>query len=456
MPTVAGDPTTIRPAVIGDGKEKIHMREKLKGIGVLAVASVAIMIAGAPAANAETCAAVQGAGSSLQNIAQKEVWMPGFASAVTLCAANPLVTYNSTSSGRGKAQWGYEGGGLKLKESGETSFPAFIGTDLAPDAGQITNMGAAGEQPTHSEGVLTVPVAQSAISVIVSLPTDCRPKSPSKEAEIEPTLLKEEWEKDLLTILQYVKNVECTGSDSAAILLEARSSNSGTTAGFKRYLDLVAAGAAPWNELTETPLKAEEPNWPSEAEKTHLDKCCTKGSEVASTVLNTPNSSGYADLADARHEGFTTKWVDHLNAAKELYLSAIALVKSNTEFESPEETSGGSNCKNATYNEETRVVKPGADWSTAQQTNIKTNKAYPICTLTFDLAWNKYDTPALVSQYGTLAVTEETRNTVRNYLEWVTSGGQSATLKSDHYGELPAGIKTKDKEAFTTLGLYIK
>lgn len=439
------------------------MREKLRCIVVLAGIAAAIMVAGAPAAYAgtETCATVQGAGSSLQNIAQKEVWMPGFAAAgsLTNCVANPLVTYNSTSSGKGKTQWGYEGGGLVTGEAGETSFPAFIGTDLAPSAAQIKNMGKAGGQPVEAEGILPVPVAQSAIAVLISLPEECKPKTGIVKAEVEPLPLKETWEKGAATILQLVNNVECSPADTVPVLLFARSSGSGTTAGFKRYLDLVAGGAAPWNALTETPAKSEDTNWPAEAEASkHLDKCCARGSELALTVYNTPNSSGYADLSDAVHEKFTAKWVKHLNEAKTLeYWSAVAVVKANTAFESPEETGGGSNCKNAKYQEETRSVVPGEDWSSAQQTNVKENSAYPICTLTFDLAWNKYATTPLeaAGKYGSKAKAEETRNTVRNYLEWVTGPGQSAALKAQHYGELPAGIKSKDKAAFTPLTLYI-
>jgi hypothetical protein len=428
------------------------MKVKLGRMLVLAGASLTMLIASsAPASAASTCLPILGAGSSLQKIAQENVWISGFTKASGgwwegLCEADTEITYMSTSSGKGKTQWGYENGTLGT----DSPFEAFIGTDLAPNDTQLTNMGAAGEQPTHLDGVVTVPVAQSAVSVIVSLPLGCKPVNSTEPAEIKSAkILTEEWETGGKEFSTYVKGLE--GTCTADPNLKVRSSNSGTTAGFKRFFATLT-NAEPWLKLTETPLKSEEPTWPMTLELSgHFSACCEKGSTLAETVYTSPGLSGYADLADARNEGFAagSKWASHTNAAGESYWSAVAEVQTTeevSEFVSPEETGGGSNCKNAKYKEETvHSVGPGEDWSEVKQSNVKKNASYPICTLTFDLAWNHYSTPILETKYGSALKAEHVGLTVLHYLHTIisTTLGQGGGLTTAHYGALPTEIQTK-------------
>jgi hypothetical protein len=417
----------------------------------LAGASLAVFVALSSTASATvTCLAIAGAGSSLQKIAQENVWILGFTMTPGwwegLCEKDPTITYRSTSSGKGKQQWGYENQTLL----DELPFAAFIGTDLAPTLTQIENMGVAGEQPTHMTGTVTVPVAQSAITVVVSLPTNCHPNAGVTEASINATKLKEEWETGGKTFKEYVREIECSAESDPN--LKVRSANSGTTAGFKRFFDTLSGDVAPWHALTETPLKSENIEWPMTLElSVHFAACCEKGSELAETVYKTPGTSGYADLADARHEGFLagTKWHTHENAAHEKYLSAIAQIQTTepaSAFETPEEAGGGSRCKAAVYKEETtHAVAPGADWSEVKQTNVKSNGSYPICTLTYDLAWNSYETPALEGKYGSQLLAEHTGLTVVHYLHSIilSTQGQGSTLTEKNYGVLPKAIREK-------------
>jgi hypothetical protein len=435
--------------VIGErGQEEKMTRARLGRIVVLAVACVATAFAvsvSTASAAGRKCAVIEGAGSSLQKVAQQEVWGPNHwetKMGEEECEKVVEVKYNPTSSGKGKTQWGYETQVLKGGETGETQFPVFIGTDLAPSKPQIENMGVAGKG-TVNNNVMSIPVAQSAITVMVSLPEGCKPVSTEKKAEVKNGVLREEWEKGAKEFSAFLKD-KVEGTCAAKPKLEARSSNSGTTAGFKRYFDTLVGNVAPWKALTETPLKSEEPTWPAELEASgNLTKCCAKGSELAKTVFETPGTSGYADLADARHEGFTTTWVEHTVGTKKFW-SAIALVESKEEFTSPEEATGGSNCKKAKYEKEKEKVEPGIDWSEAKQKNVAEKGAYSICTLTFDLTWKEYETKNLEEKYGTKAVTEEKRNTVLNYLKWVvlSTGGQAIkTLTEKHYGALPTEMR---------------
>jgi hypothetical protein len=429
------------------------MKVKPKRMLVLVVASLAMLIASSSSASAaSTCLPIVGSGSSLQKVAQQEVWITGFTKASGgwwegLCETDPSpITYNATSSGTGKGEWGYETATL----GSDSPFDAFIGTDLAPSAAQIEHMGLAGGQPTPAEGTVTVPVAQSAVSVVVSLPLGCKPKETTEPAEINSEQLQLEWEKGSSSFASYVKGV--TGTCTATPELIARSSKSGTTAGFKRYFATLTLNAA-WLGVTSTPLKSEEVAWPMEVELSgHLNTtCCEKGSTLASLVFSMPGTSGYADLADARNEGFAEKekWVEHTNAAGEKYWSAIAKIDTSSpldKYEAPEEAGGGSNCSNVKYKEQgVHLVAPGEDWSEVKPENVTENGAYPICTLTFDLAWNSYETTALNSKYGSSLVSEHYGLTVLDYLKTVVAStqGQSSVLTAKHYGALPAGIRER-------------
>jgi ABC-type phosphate transport system substrate-binding protein len=434
---------------------------KLKLVHAIALvgASVTLLAASASPALATECANILGAGSSLQNNAQTKVWIPGFTKTegwwLFLCPNKPEITYDSTSSGKGKEKWGYKTGTLDEGATGE-NIPAFVGTDIAPNKEQIENMGKAGEQSTFAKGVMAVPVTQSAVSVLVSLPQSCHPKSGKKFAEVSLAALTKEWLTGGLSFVTYVENVEGTGC-SALPNVKVRSSGSGTTAGFKRYFDTDSGEAAPWMKITLTPLESEEVKWPLELEDSgHYQPCCEKGSQLASLVLTDAGSTGYADLSDARAQGFAPgdEWVQHTNGSGETFLSAIAeIITTNPSKEavSPEEAEGGSNCQKAKYKGETTLlVAPGEDWSEAKQVNTNENEAYPICTLTFDLAWNKYNTMKLelvAHGYGTEA--ESIGLTVRHYLHKIVlkGFGQSEALTLQHFGELPKEIREKAENA---------
>jgi hypothetical protein len=237
--------------------------------------------------------------------------------------------------------------------------------------------------------------------------------------------------------------VKVSGTCTTLPGLLVRSSNSGTTAGQKRYF-ATRTDTAEWLSVTSSLTRAEEPVWPTPV-SSKIVACCEKGSQLVLSVYDSPGTIGYADLADSA-SAMGVVWSKHTVGSKSFW-SGLAKVEANTEKASPEETGGGSNCKKAKYVGETNSVSPGEDWSVAKQKNVNEVGAYPVCTLTFDLAWHKYETTALEPLYGGTSTTaEETANTVRDYLHWIVSGiadgGQElALLKSMHYGPLPKVIK---------------
>jgi ABC-type phosphate transport system substrate-binding protein len=353
------------------------MRVRLGCFGALIAVCVAAMFAvSAPIASAagtEECGNIVGSGSSLQFIAQTKVFIPGFTTEggwEENCKEAPTIEYTATSSGEGLKEFGDEGtlGGAK----NESPFPAFVGTDVGPEGPatgeeaktkktQMFEMDEAGEEGATKNEVMTVPIAQSAVAVIVSLPAKCKLEHPTVKATITDKVLEETWLKDnkkwSFPLLKAI-GVKAEAACEVVPTLEARSKASGTTAGFKRFMDDIEP--TEWNAFTKTAAEAESTNWPFAGTK----KESGSGGELAEKVFKTPGTIGYADLADAVAKGFTATPQEH-GEGEEKYYSFIVEVQNNSgeetaTFGSPSKTpasikTGGANCENATYEEPASV-----------------------------------------------------------------------------------------------------
>lgn len=460
----------------------MRLKSKLLGrLGVLAVVCAGgVCAAAAPAASAAVtevpCTSITGSGSSLQNLAQTEVFGPGFTSGggwktaieETKCEGEPSVTYKATSSGKGLACWGSASGSFNTADCGNGStVDDFVGTDVGPEGNvegategtvkegtQIYNMNKAG----GSNGVVTVPIAQSAIAVMVSLPTSCTSlENATKPAQIKNTELVEEWDKDTVSFTKLISNVGVKSCEVTPVL-QARATPSGTTAGFKRYLaDLNSA----FGKYVENAEKAEsQEEWPLFGKMGWNETGNNTGGELAKTVYNTPGTVGYADLADARKAGFAAGNVpvEHEVAGKKYYSFIVEISNGGEEekagsskFESPEgdaTSSAASDCDRASYPEPAKVGV-NIDWSRAkQQNNTKGEGGYPICTLTYDVGWQHYEK---VSAYGSNA--GKIANTVVGYLRWILHEGEtSSSLTSDHYAPLTTNVRTRAEAGVKEIG----
>lgn len=448
------------------------MKTRMERLGVVvAVCAGFALTASVPAASAATvkCAAITGSGSSLQNLAQKEIWSPTWEKAAVgsnegwekefgaqKCETPASVVYTATSSGKGLAEWGAKEGIVKLAEAGngKEELDSFVGTDVGPEGsattGQIGHMDEAGKSSTENNAVTAVPVAQSAVSVIVSLPVGCALGKKNEKARISNQPLEEEWNTDTIGFDNLVTNVgiAVAGCESTPVL-EARETASGTTAGFKRYLDDLEP--AVYGPFTETAEKSEsQAEWPELANKNEAGN--KTGGELAKKVYETPGTIGYADLADARNAGFTGVTPhEHTNGKGEKYYSFFVQINnggigSTSEWESPEFIStGAANCSKASYPEPAEVA-PNVDWSKAKQGNatVGGTTAYSICTLTFDVAWQHYSfVKAEKANKEKIAYTSKQSNTVFDYLAWLVSaeGQGQAALTSGHFAPLPAKIR---------------
>jgi hypothetical protein len=335
-----------------------HRRSRLAALAASVGATVAIAaLSSAGSAMATTCASPgYASGSSLQNIAQKEIWLlsSGWGTD-TLCSSFPSITYSGTSSGAGLEEFGNDinaaldplkdeaadksATGIKDKESEVLDW--YVGTDDPPETSELSEaeVASSGNSSKATLEEITIPVAQAPVSVILSLPAGCTVEEKSS-VDIDGKDLVELWEGSnpaepsdndpggipalggyaadtwgsFLTQLGYTKAASSppgpeeffdaggpTGCEQA-ITLQARSAYSGTTYAFKHYLSVdndelfyntTIHGYSTQNAWTG--LISDAPEWPAKVTTTGNEK----GSQLVKDTAKNPGSVGYANTSDA-------------------------------------------------------------------------------------------------------------------------------------------------------------
>ena len=432
--------------------------------GCAALMIVMLSVTQASGGGKENCGSeLIGGGSTMQARAQTEVWSSGWEAGE--CEKKPTVTYTGTSSGLALEQWGANKGVLGGKEGPIKPFPMFIGTDVAPE-GPVTSEGTQMSNMVKAGGVLssgfpntmvTVPVAQTAIAVLVSMPKGCVIESGTPA--VKSKTLEEEWEKGTVAFKSLITGVTLSGKSCEEVkkegaslqpILEARSNASGATAGFKRYLAMVGPEKNEFKTLTSTAEKSANTEWPKTLPAGYPAETLNgEDGALALNVEHTAGSIGYVGLADAIAAGFSKKPAE-LGPQATGYQSFFVEVQNNAkeakepEYASPE-SAGALNCSGAEYKGVPSENEPNDDWSQAIDKNVEAGKAatYPICTLTFDLAWFMPGAPEIEGKH---AYSKENELAVYGYLRYIIGseaekGGQNKALEEKHYAKLSKEIQ---------------
>jgi len=430
---------------------------RLVPAGVIAAAGVAaLMVPGAASASlGAQCSGsnITGQGSTLQELAQG-IWIPGFNSSTEAHACGgakqPKVTYVGVGSGPGLESWGANG-----KTGHFEATNAFVGTDEAPNPLQKTEIEEE-ETSLSKEALLTIPVLQAAVAVIVHLPEKCVATSTSNKGRLvlNNTTL-EGIERGTITKWSEITEggdvISGTGCNSAETIKHiVRKGGSGTTHIVKKYLGLiskvpfpatneagVAVGNRTWDETAEGP---ENSTWPTADAVIRA----SKGSGVVSAVAANPSSIGYANVADARvNAAFVPPaggpktsifWVPIQNKGETSGTVTYQDPASNKEVAGKKE----SNCSKEIYTNGSEPFPPvnvQASWSEVT-TKVEEPK-YTLCGLTFDLALNKYSV-------FPIAPSLEEATTVNNYLQFVVSTGKEKLGNKANGGQTL--IKNQDYE----------
>jgi ABC-type phosphate transport system substrate-binding protein len=407
---------------------KQNMRKLGVRAGLLAgtsLAVVAIAGVGASSASAACTTSMKGQGSSLQKIAQLNVWAPGY-KAEGCPGGEAEALYTSSSSGKGLAAWGFSGSGKV-----ETEW-TYVGTDDGPNSGQITNARTAAGGTAN---VVVVPVAQTAIAIMVNLPANCTLGSIKNQA------LEEAFSGAATTW----SAIGGSGAGcSATFKRVVRAEGSGTTYQFKNYLALInksknsgtekevcASDTRKWSELEEIGT-GEKPNteWPTACGASTVETAAGGGA-LAAKVAGTVNTIGYASLPDAKANSAKVIKVQNNGTSNSGAFPATPFVEGPLG-----ETLEEANCANAEYNVPAAGNKSlsgtglNVDWSKVFGGSPSIGgTTYPLCTLTYDLGWNKYTQAGFGGTIGTA---------VKDFFKYILEKKFGAGTNKNYSQVLPA------------------
>jgi ABC-type phosphate transport system substrate-binding protein len=400
----------------------------------------------------------------------------------------PHVKYLQGEAEKGSGaclkSFGAEG---QLKKPTEVDF---CGTDEAPNALQKKEIEEETKTAGKSDLLETIPVLQGAVAVIVDLPSGCTSSSsvtPQRLVLDGSTV--EGIYRGTITTWKGVIAAQGAGhgedklscaepsKENETIHVVVRKDHSGTTHIFKAYLAQVNPASfeaeGKYEECQVKPLE-EEPDtwfkvstgcenqrWPAKA---HVVRPTITGNPgVVEKVATTPSSVGYADLAVAREYNFFSGKEEggenKKQAAKERFWAAVENKKSPLTYMDPSSDGdtykiGDSNCKKTKYiNTETSEEFPPEStresWSGA--TADDEDETYPICGLTYDLAFKLYK--PFYEGTASEEAGKKKATSVENYLfyEVGKKSGAKASKKTD-YEALPKSVLAKSVVGVEEIG----
>ncbi len=446
------------------------------------------------------------AGATLQAPAEA-LWSVGFntntssvgCSGVQGDYAKPTVEYRQSAAASGSGACLRSFGAEKATPEHEYSFCA---TDEAPNAEQKAEI-EAHKSGGEAETLETIPLAQSAVAILVHLPEGCRASSEPLAYEgktrklgrlaLDAATLEGLYRGAINTWKQLLEaqgahatdqlSCEKPSEEETAISRVVRTDHAGTTHILKAYLEQVDGAsfkAEAYGESYEGSATGCGASFPSETKTwTQISEGCAnqRWPEAAHVVrptepgdigvLNkvnaTPSSVGYASLAAAaQYKRFSEVGVGgeakkgEQNArfwAPIQNSSAAGIEYADPSSKGDEEKLGEANCRNTFYRENGENEFPPAGtrklWSEAKAATVEEN--YPLCGITYALAYREsapYLKGAITGQEG-----RERVNTVVNYLLYVLSSkGGVKEIKDHDYETLPKEVLKKAEAGVRELG----
>ena len=430
-------------------------------IAVCSASLLAFMSIGAAGASATTT--IKGQGSTLQEIAQNQIFIPNFNST----HVGQIETYTGTGSGAGLEAFG------NGSHACEEQIWEYVGTDQPPNAMQKKAIeekcpATLGSGPT----VLSIPTLQAAVAIVYHLPPNCTSVSSKAKKQTSHLALNGKTVEEIFAggapegTGHKTKWNELTDEGDALhgagcettheIVRVVREEGSGTTAITKKWLNQinpttewkVPGFKAPekefqtWNELAENNKNL---NWPNETATNIVRGHNTSG--VLAKVEATPGSIGYANLANAYEEGAFKNggdlgWavIENKAGKKPTYanpeLPGAKIAKSKPK----KYKEGLSNCANEIYVNGVGAHFPPEStedaWNEVTATPSEPN--YPICGFTYDLSLKCFSqlesahrpTPAQVSL-------------VEEYFKYMVKEGPTLIKSGSDYLSLPTNAEPK-------------
>jgi ABC-type phosphate transport system substrate-binding protein len=373
----------------------------------------------------------------------------------------PTVTYKTSSAAIGLESWGangHVGADFSLAN-------AFIGASEPPNATQKAEIEAQQTTPTPTT-LLSIPTVQTAIAVIVNLPSGCTAQTKNKK-EARLVLNNATLEGIFRgTITQWSQITDdgdqlvgATCNAASPIIPVVRKDGAGTTHIFKKYLNLIngatftdeKSGSETWDNVSEGTLNTD---WPKAANVTRPE--ATGDTALDAWVASHPGTIGYTTFAEARANGSFTPspgtgglgtarfWVPIQNNG---IATTGKLKYADPSSNGESATVADANCKNTEYTNSKEAFPPASTTEPWDEVTTRTiEKKYPLCSIVVELAFSSY------SAYP--GTTQAEATTVNNFFNFVTNakggGGQKLIAKHD-YLALPKGKVLTEAEAGAAL-----
>jgi ABC-type phosphate transport system substrate-binding protein len=404
---------------------------------------------------------ITGTGATFQELAQG-LWKEQFNKApegeggCSTAGKEPKITYKAEGSGAGLKSWG-AGNATK----GEFNKKAgFVGTDEPPNKKQKEEIEAEKGEVGTEDGnqLLTIPVMQGSVAIIVHLPKGCKGNSkaaPGRIALNNSTLEQifhgtlKEW-KPIKDSKDKFKGKTCKTTFKRVV----RSDGSGTTSILKKYLNIINPGefnGTTWKKLAEANPNTE---WPEEGASPLLK---AKGSGgVVAEVAAQESTIGYVNMANARtNASFVpptggaeteTFWAVVENGSKKKTPKSKKLISTYADPASngEEAAKANANCEETLYTDGASPFPPASTtklWN--EVTTALTEPHYTICGFSYDLSLQRFKGFKLNG--ATEEEQESAARTARDYLTYILNGGDKVIAENhDHLG-LPENINGKVK-----------
>jgi ABC-type phosphate transport system substrate-binding protein len=433
---------------------------RLLAVCALAGASIAVVFApGTASASLGTqCsgANITGQGANVAKIAQQNVWDPSFNTSTSKAACSgtqgskgkPVVSFTTSSAATGLESWGAN----KHVGANFGSTNAFIAASEPPNATQKEEIESF-ETTLVPQALASIPTFQTAIAVIVNLPTNCVATSKKDKGRLELNNVTLEgifrgtinkWSQ----ITEDGDKLSGTGCNAAsAITPVVRLDGAGTTHIFKKYLSLISNASfvdekeanQTWNGTSEGTLNTD---WPKAANVVRPSK--TGDTAIDTKVAETPGSISYTTFAEARANGSFTPSPGTGGPNTARFWTPIQdnglATTGKLKYADPSSNKdvaalGNSNCANTEYTNGEVAFPPASvlePWD--EVTTRTTEKKYTICSIVVELAFTSYSAFPGTSQ--------EEATTVHDFFKFVTdskaNGGQKLIANHD-YLALPKG-----------------
>jgi hypothetical protein len=367
------------------------------------------------------------------------------------------------------------------------------------EGGKSKDLGGIQSQGGYAANTWGALLTQLGVSFSTALPKETLTRHVAGASESVEVQSLEEVEKGegpkTVTVNNQEKVALTGGGCGQEITAQVRAAESGTSYAFKTYLAQVNHEV--WGEFandfvqwpTKSNVKDEDPitSTSSEASPPQLES--EKGGQLAENTAATAGSVGYANTADAVKSGtftesaksssFGTGKVEEVveeeveNKAKTekvkiKVLKSVAAkslshqllwghIQNNGTGAATEEDFANPLIPSTKTTEcETEKLVPGDSafpyaykdtWAGTTSTDPSIHSVgaadYPICALTYDLAWHHYENKNL---YGKTTLAEEMANTAKDLLLYITGQGQTDILGS-YYSSYPAAMKAHIHEA---------